>query len=71
MTITHLIIKLAPWNYVHSIENKMLVKIKPKRDTRLQKSRAELDFSCNRDQNSRLFSIFFLLKWVKFLTFNI
>ena len=37
MTITQLIIKLAPWNYVHSIENKILVKIKPKRDTRLQK----------------------------------
>ena len=44
MTITQLIIKLAPWNYVHSIENKILVKIKPKRDTRLQKNRAELDF---------------------------
>ena len=26
MTITRLIIKLAPWNYVHSIENKILVK---------------------------------------------
>ena len=37
MTITQLIMKLAPWNYVHSIENKILVKIKPKRDTRLQK----------------------------------
>ena len=37
MTITRLIIKLAPWNYVHSIENKSVVKIKPKRDTRLQK----------------------------------
>ena len=36
MTITRLIIKLAPWNYFHSIENKILVKIKPKRDTRLQ-----------------------------------
>ena len=35
MTITQLIIK--PWNYVHSIENNILVKIKPKRDTRLQK----------------------------------
>ena len=37
MTITQLIIKLAPWNYFHSIENKILVKIKPKRETRLQK----------------------------------
>ena len=37
MTITQVMIKLAPWNYVHSIENKILVKIKPKRDTRLQK----------------------------------
>ena len=37
MTITRLIIKLAPWNYIHSIENKILVKTKPKRDTRLQK----------------------------------
>ena len=36
MTITRLIMKLAPWNYVNSIENKILVKIKPKRDTRLQ-----------------------------------
>ena len=37
MPITPLIMKLAPWNYVHSIENKILVKIRPKRDTRLQK----------------------------------
>ena len=37
MTITPLIITLAPWNYVHSIEKNFLVKIKPKRDTRLQK----------------------------------
>ena len=45
MTITPLTIKLAPWNYFHSIENFFLVKIKPKRDTRLQKKkRAELDF---------------------------
>ena len=66
MTITPLIIKLAPWNYVHSIENKILVKIKPKRDTRLQKNRAELDFSCNRGQNSRLFSIFLRLNGLNF-----
>ena len=59
MTITQKIIKLEPWNYVHSIENKILVKIKPERDTRLQKNRAELDFSCNRGQNSRLFSFLF------------
>ena len=37
MTITQFIIKLVPWNYVYSIENKILVKIKLKRDTRLQK----------------------------------
>ena len=66
MAITQLIMKLAPWNYVHSIENKILVKIKPKRDTRLQKNRAELDFSCNRGQNSRLFSFFFCLNGLNF-----
>ena len=32
MAITRLIIGLAPWNYFHSIENKILVKIKPKRE---------------------------------------
>ena len=37
MAITQLIIGLAPWNYFHSIENKIFVKIKPKRDTSLQK----------------------------------
>ena len=37
MTITRLIIGLAPKNYFHSLENKILVKIKPKRGTRLQK----------------------------------
>ena len=37
MIITRLMIALAPWNYFHSMENKILVKIKPKRDTRLQK----------------------------------
>ena len=37
MAITRLMIKLAPWNYVYSIENKILVKIMPKRDTSLQK----------------------------------
>ena len=45
MTITRLMIELTPWNYFHSIENNILVKIKPKRDTRLQKkNRAEVDF---------------------------
>ena len=44
MTITQLIIKLAPWKYVHSIENKILVKIKPKRDTRLQKKSSRARF---------------------------
>ena len=55
MTITRLIIKLAPWNYIHSIENKILVKIKPKRDTRLQK------------KSSR--ARFFLQPWSKFPPF--
>ena len=56
----------------HSIENKILVKIKPKRDSRLQKkNRAELDFFCNRGQNSRLFFVFFGLKSLNFLTFDI
>ena len=35
--LTQLIIGLAPWNYFHSTENRILVKIKPKCDTRLQK----------------------------------
>ena len=37
MAITQLMIGLAPWNYFHLIENKILVKIMPKRDTRLQR----------------------------------
>ena len=39
------ILGLAPQNYMHSIENQILVKIKLKRDTRLQKkNQAELFF---------------------------
>ena len=55
---------------MHSIDNQIVVKIKLKRDTRLQKKRAELDFSCNPSKNSALFQ-FFGLKRVKCLTFNI
>ena len=40
MTITQLIKGLAPWNYFHSIENKIVVKIKTERDTRLQKKKS-------------------------------
>ena len=47
----------ASWNYVHSIENKILVKIKPKRDTRLQQ------------KSSR--ARFFLQPWSKFPPFFI
>ena len=54
MAITRLILRLAPQNHVHSIENKIFVKIKLERDTGLQ-IRAELDFSSNLGQNSRLF----------------
>ena len=32
-------------NYVHSIENKIVVKIKPKRDTRLQKKNRQSSIS--------------------------
>ena len=32
MAITRLIAGLAPWNYIHSIENKILVTTRPKRD---------------------------------------
>ena len=31
-------------NYLHSIDNLILVKVTLKRDTRLQKNRAEFDF---------------------------
>ena len=64
--ITRLIYGLA--YHLHSIENQILVKIKLKRDTKLQKtsSRARF-FSCNLGQISCLFSIFRL----KSLTFNI
>ena len=37
VAITRLILRLAPYNHLHSIENQILVKIKLKRDTRLQK----------------------------------
>ena len=70
MTIPQLIIKLTPYNYFHSIENKILVKIEPKRDTRLQKkNRAQLDFFATVVKIPAFFH--FLLKWVKFLTLNI
>ena len=71
MTITPLIIKLAPWNYVHSIENKILVKIKPKRDTRLQKKSSRARFFLQPWSKFPPFFNFFEVKWVKFLTFNI
>ena len=71
MTITRLIIKLAHWNYVHSIENKILVKIKPKRDTRLQKKSSRARFFLQPWSKFPPFFNFFLVKWVKFLTFNI
>ena len=64
-------IKLAPWNYVHSIENKILVKIKPKSDTRLQKKSSRARFFLQPWSKFPPFFNFFLLKWVKFLTFNI
>ena len=38
MAITQLILGLAPWNQLHSIENKILAKINLKRDTGLQKN---------------------------------
>ena len=71
MTITRLIIKLAPWNYVHSIENKFLVKIKPKRDTRLQKKIEQSSIFLATVVKIPAFFHFFSLQWVKFLTFNV
>ena len=71
MAITQLIIKLEPWNYVHSIENKILVKIKPKSDTRLQKKIEQSSIFLATVVKIPAFFHFFLLKWVKFLTFNI
>ena len=71
MTITRLIIKLAPWNYVHSIENKILIKIKPKRDTRLQNKSSRARFFLQPWSKFPPFFNFFGVKWVKFLTFNI
>ena len=64
MAITELILGLAPYNYFHSIENKILVKIKPKRDTKLQKKIEQSSF--NLGQNSRLFFHFFGLKGLNF-----
>ena len=37
MAITQLLLGLAPENHVHSIENKILIKITLKRDTGLQR----------------------------------
>ena len=71
MTITPLIMKLAPWNYVHSIENKILLKIRPKRDTRLQKKSSRARFFLQPWSKFPPFFQFFWLKWVKSLTFNI
>ena len=63
-------IGLAPWNYIHLIENIILVIIKPKRDTRLQKNRAELDFFATVVKIPAFYH-FFGLKRVKFLPFDI
>ena len=71
MAITRLIIKLAPWNYFHSIENKILVKIKPKRDTWLQKKSSRARFFLQPWSKFPPFFQFFWLIRVKFLTFNI
>ena len=71
MTITRIIMMLAPWNYVQSIENKILVSIKPKRDTMLQqKIEQSLIFLATVVKIPAFFH-FYLLKGVKFLTFNI
>ena len=69
MTITRLMIKLAPWNYVHSIENKILVNIKPKRDIRLQKKIEQSSiFLATVVKIPAFFQFFFCLNG---LTFNI
>ena len=69
--ITRKILGLAPWNYLHSIENQILVTIKLKRDIWLHKksSRARIFFA-TLVKNSAFCSIFWLKK-VKYLTFNI
>ena len=67
MPITPLIMKLAPWNYVHSIENKILVKIRPKRDTRLQKKIEQSSiFLATVVKIPALFFIFFCLNGLNF-----
>ena len=62
MAITRLILGLAPWNQLHSIENKILVKSNLKRDTGLQNNRAVLDFFYNLGQIPAFFSFFWLKK---------
>ena len=62
MAITRLILRLAPENYLHSIENKILVKIKLKCDTGLHKNGAELDFFGTVVKIPALVSFFFGLK---------
>ena len=71
MTITRIIMILAPWNYVQSIENKILVSIKPKRDTRLQQKIEQSLIFLATVVKIPAFFLFYLLKGVKFLTFNI
>ena len=66
MTITRLMIKLAPWNYVHSIENKILVKIKLKRDTMLQKKIEQSSIFLATVVKIPAFLIFFCLNGLNF-----
>ena len=54
--INRLILELAPEKHLHSIENQILVRIKLKRDTRLQKKLAECNFLETLVKNPAIFN---------------
>ena len=65
ITMAQFKIGLVPWNYFNSKEDKLLVKIKSKHDTRLQKSQEELDFFATVVKIPAFF-LFFCLKRLNF-----
>ena len=70
MTITRFILRLAPKNHLHSIENQILVKIKLKWDTGFKDIEQSSIFLATLVKIPAFFN-FFGLKRVKCLTFNI
>ena len=62
--------RVAPWNYFHSMENKILVKSSQNATLGCKKNRAELEGFCNRGKKNPPFFLF-LHKRFKFITFNI